>query len=46
MGLSLEYCDPDADGFGVFDLTTANAEIANDLENLVIIPRDRGRCRE
>ena len=33
---SLEYCDPDADGFGVFDLTTANAEIANGLENLVI----------
>jgi gliding motility-associated-like protein len=33
---SLEYCDPDADGFGVFDLTTANVEIANGLENLVI----------
>ena len=33
---NLEYCDPDADGFGVFDLTTANAEIANGLENLVI----------
>ena len=33
---NLEYCDPDADGFGVFDLTTANAEIANGLENLEI----------
>ena len=33
---SLEYCDPDADGFGVFDLTDANTEISNGLENLVI----------
>jgi len=33
---NLEYCDADADGFGVFTLTDADAEIAGNLQNLVI----------
>ena len=33
---NLEYCDADADGFGVFDLTESDAAIANGLPNLLI----------
>ena len=33
---NLEYCDADADGFGVFTLTDADAEIAGSLQNLLI----------
>ncbi len=33
---SLEYCDADADGFGLFDLTNADEEIANGIPNLLI----------
>ena len=29
---NLEYCDPDADGFGAFNLTDANTEISNGLK--------------
>ena len=32
----LEYCDADADGFGVFTLTDADAEITGTLSNLAI----------
>ena len=32
----LEYCDADADGFGVFNLTDSDASIANGLPNLII----------
>jgi len=32
----LEYCDADADGFGVFDLTNADAEITSGQTGLVI----------
>jgi gliding motility-associated-like protein len=33
---ALEYCDADADGFGVFNLTDSDAAIANGLPNLLI----------
>ena len=33
---NLEFCDADADGFGVFTLTDADAEITGTLSNLVI----------
>ena len=33
---NLEYCDADADGFGVFNLTDSDAAIANGLPNLLI----------
>ena len=33
---NLQYCDVDADGFGVFTLTDADAEITGSLLNLVI----------
>ena len=33
---NLEYCDADADGFGVFTLTDADAEIAGSLQDLLI----------
>ena len=33
---ALEYCDADADGFGVFNLTDSDAVIANGLPNLLI----------
>ena len=33
---NLQYCDADADGFGVFNLTDADAEITGTLSNLVI----------
>jgi gliding motility-associated-like protein len=33
---NLEFCDADADGFGVFTLTDANAEITGTLSNLAI----------
>ena len=32
----LEYCDADADGFGVFDLTNADAEITSGQTGLVV----------
>jgi len=32
----LAYCDPDADGFGIFDLSDLDEIIANGLPNLVI----------
>jgi hypothetical protein len=31
-----EYCDEDADGYGVFDLTELDAEITGTLSNLII----------
>ena len=33
---ALEYCDADADGFGVFNLTDSDEAIANGLPNLLI----------
>ena len=33
---NLEFCDADADGFGVFTLTDADAEITGTLSNLLI----------
>ena len=33
---NLQYCDADADGFGVFTLTDADAEITGSLLNLII----------
>ena len=33
---ALEYCDADADGFGVFNLTDSDEVIANGLPNLLI----------
>jgi hypothetical protein len=33
---NLEFCDADADGFGVFTLTDADAEITGNLSNLAI----------
>ena len=33
---NLAYCDADADGFGVFNLTDSDAAIANGLPNLLI----------
>ena len=33
---NLEYCDADADGFGVFNLTDSDTAIANGLPNLLI----------
>ncbi|MAU30342.1 MAG: hypothetical protein CMC36_00320, partial [Flavobacteriaceae bacterium] len=33
---ALEYCDADADGFGVFNLTDSDTVIANGLPNLLI----------
>ena len=33
---SYEYCDPDADGFGVFNLSSLDPEITGTLSNLVI----------
>ena len=33
---NLEFCDADADGFGVFTLTDADEEITGDLSNLLI----------
>ena len=33
---NLEFCDADADGFGVFTLTDADAEITGTLSNLAI----------
>ena len=33
---NLEYCDADADGFGVFNLTESDEAIANGLPNLLI----------
>ena len=33
---NLEFCDADADGFGVFNLTDADAEITGTLSNLAI----------
>ena len=33
---ALEYCDADADGFGVFNLTDSDQVIANGLPNLLI----------
>ena len=33
---ALEYCDADADGFGVFNLTESDEAIANGLPNLLI----------
>ena len=34
--INYEYCDPDADGFGVFDFSTLDAEITGTLSNLII----------
>jgi gliding motility-associated-like protein len=33
---SYEYCDPDADGFGVFNLSSLDPEITGTLSNLII----------
>ena len=33
---ALEYCDADADGFGIFNLTDSDTVIANGLPNLLI----------
>ena len=33
---NFEYCDEDADGFGVFDLASLDAEITGTLSNLII----------
>ena len=36
MPSNLEFCDADADGFGVFTLTDVDAEITGNLSNLLI----------
>ena len=34
--IDFEFCDEDADGFGIFDLTELDAEITGTLSNLII----------